>query len=138
MRGFSITSVKKIPVLPSHLLELSRKLRREQTPAEQKLWQLLRNRQLGGFKFRRQHGIANPETNGAYGNFILDFYCHEKQLAIELDGSGHVEPDQVAYDQNRTQALQSLGITELRFWNSDIGENLEGVLQAVWNKLHEA
>ena len=65
--------MKKIPVLPPHLLELSRKLRREQTPSEEKLWQLLQGRRLGGFKFRRQHSIANPETNGAHGNFILNF-----------------------------------------------------------------
>ncbi len=122
--------MKKIPVLPQHLLELCRGLRRGQTPAEQKLWALLRGCQLGGFKFRRQHGIANPETNGAYANFILDFYCHEKRLAIELDGSGHTEPEQAVYDLARTEALQTLGIQELRFWN-------EGVLQTIWNRLQD-
>jgi very-short-patch-repair endonuclease len=112
-------------------------LRRGQTPAEQKLWILLRGRQLGGFKFRRQHAVPNPETNGEYGNFILDFYCHEKKLAIELDGSRHAEPEHMAYDQARTQALQTLGIQELRFWNSEVSENLDGVLEAIWNKLYD-
>lgn len=112
-------------------------MRREQTAAEEKLWRLLRGRQLGGYKFRRQHAIANPETGGAYGNYILDFYCHEKLLAIELDGGGHAETEQAAYDANRTRALETLGIAELRFWNSEISENLEYALEAIWNKLHE-
>lgn len=129
--------MKKIPVLPPRLLEISRGLRREQTAAEEKLWRLLRGRQLGGYKFRRQHAIANPETVGAYGNYILDFYCHEKLLAIELDGGGHTETEQAAYDANRTRALETLGIAELRFWNSEISENLEYALEAIWNKLHE-
>ncbi|MDX2008163.1 MAG: endonuclease domain-containing protein [Meiothermus sp.] len=129
--------MKQLPVLPPHLLELCRGLRRGQTLSEERLWKLLRGRQLGGFKFRRQHGIPNPATNGEYGNFILDFYCHEKKLAIELDGGGHAEPEQIAYDQARTQALKSLGIAEIRFWNSEVSENLEGVLEAIWSKLHE-
>jgi len=112
-------------------------MRDNPTPAENWLWQFLRRKQMGGFKFRRQHAIANPDTNGEYGNFILDFYCHEKLLAIELDGSGHAEPEQAAYDQNRTHALQTLGIRELRFWNSEVAENLEGVLETIWNKLRE-
>jgi very-short-patch-repair endonuclease len=134
---FIIPPVKQIPVLPPHLLELCRGLRRGQTSTEVRLWELLRNRRLAGFKFRRQHGIPNPETNGEYGNFILDFYCHEKKLAIELDGSGHAEPEQMAYDQARTKVLNSLGIVELRFWNNDVSGNLEGVLEVIWNKLHE-
>lgn len=98
---------------------------------------MLRRKALGGFKFRRQHVILNPATGGKYNNFILDFYCHEKLLAIELDGGGHAEPEQAAYDENRTRALETLGIAELRFWNSEISENLEGVLQTVWDSLHE-
>ena len=112
-------------------------MRQNPTPAEDLMWQLLRRKQIDGFKFRRQHVILNPDARSEYGNFILDFYCHEKRLAIELDGSGHAEAEQSAYDQNRTIALQTLGLRELRFWNSEVSENLEGVLETIWNKLHE-
>ncbi len=123
--------------MPLTLLQRARAMRQNPTPAENLLWQFLRRKEMGGFKFRRQHIVLNPETGGEYGNFILDFYCHEKKLAIELDGGGHAESEQMAYDQARTQALQTLGIRELRFWNREIFENLEGVLETIWNKLHD-
>ncbi|MCL5994855.1 MAG: endonuclease domain-containing protein, partial [Chloroflexi bacterium] len=81
------------PPLPTGLLARSRALRQQQTDAEKHLWRLLRDRQFHGAKFRRQHPI---------GNYILDFYCHEAKLAIELDGSQHAEPDQAAHDAVRT------------------------------------
>ena len=101
-------------------------LRTGQTDAERKLWSRLRNRQLGGLKFRRQHPI---------GPYILDFYCHEAKLAVELDGSGHQEPDQAEYDDNRSVELQAMGIRVVRFWNSDVMENLEGVLEFIIDAL---
>ena len=75
---------KAKPALAPHLLALARKLRKEQTNAEQLLWHVLRNRQFGGLKFRRQYPVAP---------YVLDFYCHEARLAIEVDGGQHNEPD---------------------------------------------
>lgn len=76
----------------SQLKELARNLRKRQTTAELLLWQLLRNRQLLGFKFRRQH---------QFGLYIADFYCREAQLVIECDGSAHAPNEQWHHDQNR-------------------------------------
>ena len=91
-------------------------LRNNITPEEQILWFKLKGKALG-FKFRRRHSI---------GNFITDFYCFEKRLAIELDGSQHL--DNIEHDQERTNYLKNLGIKMLRFWNGDIKNNLDGVL----------
>jgi very-short-patch-repair endonuclease len=82
------------PRTPPILLQAARELRHPQTPAEQKLWSRLRNRQLNGFKFRRQHPIDR---------FIIDFYCDEAKLCIEVDGDSHAE--QIEYDQARTVYL---------------------------------
>ena len=82
----------------------------------------MRNRQLEGAKFRRQRPV---------GLYIVDFYCHEANLAIELDGSGHVDADQADYDRNRSAELESAGITVIRFWNYEVWDNLEGVLAAI-------
>lgn len=86
-------------------------LRKRTTEAEQKLWSLLRNRQLNGKKFRRQHAILN---------YIVDFYCHESKLAIELDGNFHKRVEVKQYDQARTMALKETGISVLRFWNEEV------------------
>jgi len=106
------------------LLERARELRQNATRAEQILWQALRNRQVGRLKFRRQHPI---------GRFILDFYCPEKRLAIEIDGGQHGEPEQHLYDEARTAALAEQGITVLRFSNEEVLNHLEGVLQTLLN-----
>lgn len=92
-------------------IALARDLRRVQTPAEVRLWRLLRNRQLWGFKFRRQEPA---------GPFVLDFYCPEARLAVELDGGGHNEPHQRARDRRRSVALSRLGIRVLRYWNNEV------------------
>jgi very-short-patch-repair endonuclease len=91
------------------------------TDAETKLWQSLRREQLG-VKFRKQHPMPP---------FILDFYCVEKKLAIELDGGQHNEAEAIAYDARRSEWLKAQGITVLRFWNNDVLSNLEGVLAVV-------
>jgi len=101
-------------------------LRKRETEAEQKLWSLLRNRQLNGKKFRRQHAIAK---------FILDFYCHESKLAIELDGSIHTTTEAKQYDQSRTASLNEIGITVLRFWNDEVIRSPEKVLQKISERL---
>ena len=91
--------------------EYARELRLKTTEAEQKLWSLLRNRQLKGKKFRRQHAIAN---------YVVDFYCNECKLAIEVDGKYHAEPDVKEYDATRTVYLNELNITVIRFWNEEV------------------
>jgi very-short-patch-repair endonuclease len=94
-----------------------RQLRQEQTAAEAKLWYHLRGRQLGGFKFRRQHPI---------GRFIVDFCCLERSLVVEIDGPVH--RDQPEYDASRTQWLQDAGYRVLRYTNEQIDQQLAAVL----------
>ena len=118
----------KLP-LPPVLLARIRELRQNATHAEKLLWQLLRNRQLDGWKFLRQHPI---------GKYVLDFYCHEAKLAIELDGSQHAEPDQAQHDAERTRALEAEGIRVLRFWNNEVLKNTDTALQAIWNALNDS
>lgn len=112
--------------LPPHLLANARQLRQLLTDAERLLWQLLRGRQLAGCKFRRQHPI---------GNFILDFYCHDKQLAVELDGGQHNDPNQREADERRTAWLAEQGIKVLRFWNNEVLQETEGVLEEIFRQL---
>jgi len=108
--------------LPPKLLENSRSLRRSLTLAEGKLWRLLRNRRLIMAKFRRQHVI---------GNYILDFFCSEADLAVEVDGGQHALPEQVEYDRRRDAFLKERGVTVLRFWCNDVMKNTNGVLEEI-------
>ena len=117
----------KSPKIPEHLLQNARELRKNQTDAESLLWQLLRDRQIADCKFRRQHPIEP---------YILDFYCHEKKLAIELDGGQHNTEPAIAQDHKRTEFLASQGITVLRFWNNDVLQNTEAVLQRIYDTLN--
>jgi methionine--tRNA ligase/methionine--tRNA ligase beta chain len=118
----------KLP-LPEELLDFARKLRKEQTDAEQLMWLLLRDRRLANAKFRRQHPV---ESNGQ--NYVLDFFSHEHALAIELDGSQHMESEK---DKKRSEALATKGIRVLRFWNNDVLTKTESVLEAIWNTMNE-
>lgn len=93
-------------------------LRQNMTEAEKKLWQRIRNNQLG-VKFRKQVPI---------GGYVVDFYSYAYRLAIEIDGSHHQENDQLAYDIVRTDYLNSLGIQVIRYDNHSVLTNLEGVL----------
>ena len=106
--------------------KLPRRLRNAPTDAESKLWQRLRHRQLDHCKFRRQHPV---------GDYILDFVCLERKIVIELDGSQHLA--QVEYDRIRTRFLESVGFIVLRFWNNEVFENLEGLLQVVLQTLRD-
>jgi very-short-patch-repair endonuclease len=90
------------------------------TDAEQHLWRYLRLRQIGGFKFRRQHPV---------GAYILDFACIEKKLAIELDGGQHNQ--QYDYDNARSLWLAQQGWQIIRFWNHDVLQNVAGVLERI-------
>jgi very-short-patch-repair endonuclease len=112
-RNFQINTMKK----PMHQFAKpstfgnAKRLRYVQTTeAELKLWEAIRNKKLG-VKFRRQHPISV---------FILDFYCHEAQLVIELDGKYHSQFLQKLYDENRSQFLKDIGLHELRFKNEDV------------------
>jgi very-short-patch-repair endonuclease len=98
----------------------ARELRRTPTPAEEKLWRRLRNRQLGGLKFRRQHPI---------GGYIVDFYCAAHHLVVEIDGGIHATQRQA--DQDRNRELEALGCRVIRFSNQQVGTDLEWVLQEI-------
>ena len=105
-----------------------RELRKDATDPEKLMWSLLRNRVLDGAKFRRQH---------PHKGYILDFYCHQAKLAIELDGSGHLEDKQIQHDEERTKILEEDGVKVLRFWNSDVSNDTETVLGEIWEALDE-
>ena len=92
------------------LLQRARELRHPQTPAEATLWHALRNRNIN-YKFRRQHPIDQ---------FLIDFYCAQAKLCVELDGGSHFEASQEDYDAGRTAFLQGLGYKVIRFTNNDI------------------
>ncbi len=109
------------PKTRTHAIEL----RKEPTPAERKLWAVIRNDQLG-VNFRRQHAI---------GNYIPDFVCIEKKLIIELDGSQHLEQEE--YDNERTKYLESLGYKVIRFWNNDVMNNVDGVILVMLNAMED-
>jgi very-short-patch-repair endonuclease len=108
-------------------LNRARKLRREMSEEERILWMLLRDRRFAGFKFRRQVPL---------GDYVADFVCFERQLIVELDGSQHTEPEQVAFDAKRTQVLEAAGFRVIRIWTSDLFKEREGVLETILNALH--
>jgi very-short-patch-repair endonuclease len=110
--------------LPEDLKLYAREMRQTMPDAETLLWYLLRNRRLANAKFRRQHPL---------GRYILDFYCDEHKLAIELDGGQHVE--QVDYDIQRDAYLQSQGIHVLRFWNNQMLQETEAVLEQIYRHI---
>jgi len=112
--------------MEKRLTPIARKLRRDATAVESKLWQRLRSRQIEGAKFRRQFPI---------GPYIADFACIDLKLIIELDGGQHVES---ATDAGRTAWLETNGYTVIRFWNSEVIENLEGVLEAIRREILNA
>ena len=105
-------------------VDRARELRQDMTDAEQRLWHHLRNRQLSGHKFRRQHDIEH---------YIADFACTEALLIVELDGGQHA--DQADYDERRMQHLQARGYRVLRFWNNDVLTNIESVLTVILGSL---
>ena len=107
-------------------LEAYRKrLRNNSTPAEAALWSLIKNKQLDGRKFRRQHSI---------GNYILDFYCPEEKLAIELDGEDHYWEEGMRRDKLKTAYIESHGIKIIRFENKLVFKDPEFILNSIKNK----
>ncbi|EOF4701746.1 endonuclease domain-containing protein [Klebsiella oxytoca] len=103
---------------------LARQLKRSLTPAERRLWYLLRDRRFARYKFRRQHPV---------GPYILDFACCSVRLAIELDGGQHDERS--VYDARRTRWLQSQGWRVLRFWNNEFEHHEEAVMERILEAL---
>lgn len=99
-----------------------KQLRNHLTPAEAFMWKLLQHSKLEGRKFRRQHSV---------GYYILDYYCPSEKLAIELDGAHHFTEAGAAYDEMRTQFLNSVGIRVIRFENKEVFEHSEGVLEII-------
>lgn len=99
-----------------------RSLRGSQTSAESVLWMVLKNRQFEGRKFRRQH---------SFENYIVDIYCPEENIVIELNGQFHDDPIRYTYDEIRKKYLESLGLTILVIENKVIFENIEGVLEMI-------
>ncbi len=112
----------------SEIFGNAKQLRTNQTEAEKVMWQQLRGRRFENLKFRRQHPIHE---------FIADFYCHEKQLIIEIDGQYHKRPDQQKKDQARTAELNKIGIIVVRFTNERVLNDLDGCLKELKSKLQE-
>jgi very-short-patch-repair endonuclease len=106
------------------LLINARHLRKNLTDAEMKLWQILRRRYMGNYRFRKQVPM---------GNYICDFACHEARLIIEIDGGQHA--DNVKYDNQRTAWLEQQGYRVLRFWNTEVLTNFDGVAEVVLREL---
>jgi len=99
-----------------------RHLRKDATDAERRLWRMLRNRQMAGLKFFRQYSI---------GPYILDFYCPEQRLAIEVDGGQHASTQGQQCDARRDRYLQDLNVRVIRLWNNDVLLNIEAVGQKI-------
>ncbi len=114
------------PELAQKMKEIARKLRKETTPSEKILWEALKNRQLCQQKFRRQHPI---------GVFVVDFYCHEKKLIIEIDGSIHNLPEQKILDRQRQELLESLGLRFLRISSKQVETDLRETLKIIEKNL---
>ena len=102
--------------------EKAKEFRNKMTYVESVLWESLRNNQLLGLKFRRQHPISR---------FVVDFYCHKYKLVIELDGNIHELPDIKINDKNREDELKAIGLNILRFRNTEIIENLKASLEKI-------
>jgi len=102
----------------------ARNLRKNRTDAENRMWYYLRNRRLAGYKFVREKVV---------GKYIADFVCREKKLIIEVDGGQHMAA--AAYDQQRTKDLEAIGYQVVRFWNNEVHENIQGVMENILNLL---
>ena len=108
------------------LTSLSKELRQNMTDAELKLWSRLRAHRMEDVHFRRQHAI---------GRYVVDFCSIREKLIIEVDGGQHV--DQADYDAERTAYLESQGFRVIRFWNHEVMDDLDAVLEVIWNELQK-
>ena len=113
---------------PSDSFSKAQFLRRNETIAEKLLWEKLRNNQLGGLKFRRQHPV---------NIYIADFYCHKFKLIIELDGDYHNQEEQKQKDEVRTEVLRLNGLKIIRFKNEEVEQDINQVLTTIKNKIEQ-
>ena len=111
---------------PRYIIELARKMRNNLTPSEKIVWSEIKEKKINGHKFRKQHPVYR---------YILDFYCHEKKLAIEIDGDSHKERKD--FDEYRDSYVRSIGIETLRFSNEEIQRNITYVIEVIKKKLSE-
>jgi very-short-patch-repair endonuclease len=112
-----------------HRVPRARKLRRDVTEAERKLWQHLRSLRAEGTHFRRQATI---------GPYFADFASHQQRIVIEVDGGQHGEADRIERDAQRTSYLEKQGYRVLRFWNNDVLSNVEGIMECICAALYDA
>ena len=110
---------------PKYVTLLARDMRKNMTLSEKILWQKLKNKQIGGFRFRRQHPIYR---------YVLDFYCFEKMLAIEIDGNAHIGKEE--YDEYRDDFLKTIGIKTLRFNDNEVINDMKTVLKKIKEALN--
>lgn len=108
------------------LKQIARDMRQQPTKAENHLWQYLRNRQINGARFRRQHSI---------GSFVVDFVCISQRLIIEVDGSIHDLEEQQSYDMQRQSFLEEQGFRVIRFTNDQILQDIQLVIESIANDL---
>jgi very-short-patch-repair endonuclease len=106
----------------------ARELRKRMTPCEKILWERLKGKNFLGYKFRRQHPLYK---------YIVDFYCHQLKLVIEVDGSVHLGADAVEYDDNRTFELEEFGLQVLRFSNDEVSFKTDNVIAVIEAKIEE-
>ena len=111
-----------------HETFFSRKLRKSQTSAEQRLWAKLRGRRLGGYKFVRQEPV---------GPYFVDFICRERAFIVEVDGATHSTAEELAYDKRRTGFLHDAGFRIARVTNDDVFANVDGVCETILARIAE-
>jgi very-short-patch-repair endonuclease len=109
-----------------NVMELAKMLRNNMTYPEKLLWEKLKGKQIYGVRFRRQHPISF---------FIADFYCHEVRLVVEVDGEIH--SDKIEYDDGRSAEMENFGIKVIRFTNSEVENNIEGVIRKIEMTVNE-
>ena len=101
-------------------------MRSNMTPAETKMWRILRGKRFQNLKFKRQVLI---------GNYIVDFLCEDKKIIIEIDGGQHNEELNIQSDKNRTRYLENNGYKVLRFWNNEVMKNIDGVMEVIFREV---
>ena len=106
--------------------ERARQLRKDITDSERKLWRKSSKRQLARHRFRRQHPL---------GPYVVDFVCLHKRFVVEVDGGQHSQPEQQAHDARRTAWLEAQGYRVLRVWNTEVFDNLDGVIETILHEL---
>ena len=109
-----------------HNLKNAKEMRSNMTPAETKMWRILRGKRFQDLKFKRQVLI---------GNYIVDFLCENKKIIIEIDGGQHNEELNIQSDKNRTHYLENNGYKVLRFWNDEVMKNIDGVMEVIFREV---